>query len=621
MIAGSRVRRLIGAGTRRWMPWPAGRPRRAARLVGAVAGALLLAACGGGDGGVAPGIDAIVIQPSNPSIAVGSQLTLTASVTGGTQAARSVFWSSADPSVASVSSAGVVTAVKIGSTQIAASAGGRSGVTTVQVVPEAVGRVSLTLTPASAQVGDTVQASATVATSDGRPLTGRTVTFTSLDPTLAAVIANGRVVALNAGSARIVARSDEVADTAVLSIGAAVASSITVVPAALSLSVGGAATLVVTARDRSGNLVSRPVSYTSENSNVARVSSGGQVTGVAPGTTSITVRVDAVTTQIPVSVSAVPVGQVVVEPKTPSLLVGQSVGLAATVIDINGDTLKGATVQWSSDSITVATVNGAGVVSAVGVGANGITGRAVITASVGGKQDIAVVSTSYAAVQSVSVQPATVSLAPSDSVQLSATATNVLGKVDGRAVTWATTSSAIATVSATGLVKAGLTAGTAKIAASLGGKSDTAYVTVALTPVQSVHINNGPTAPIVAGDTVDLTVTVTNTAGQPDPRTPAWSTSDPAVVSVDGSGRVAAEGPGTARITASVAGVSDSASFTVTPAPVQSVKVLPHDRYGVVGDNVRLAPRRRTRSASPTAVRRGGARRTARSRRWTRPGS
>ena len=546
--------------------------------------AVLLAACGA-DGGVAPGVDRIVIQPSNPSIAVGSQLALTVSVAGSdgsTLPARSVFWSSADPAIATVNSTGVVSAVKVGSAQIAASAGGRSGVTTVLVVPEAVGRVSLTLTPPSAQVGDTVQASATVSNGSGQPLPGRIVTFTSLDPTLAAVIANGRVVALNAGAARIVARSDAVADTATLSIGAAVATSITVIPDSISMAVGNTVNLAVTARDRSGNLVSRPVTFSSGNTNIATVTSAGLVRGVGVGKTAVTVRVDAITATVPVQVSAVPVAQVTVTPTGPSIFAGQTVTLQAVAKDAGGSVLTGRNVTWSSSDTAAATVNGSGLVTGKAAGV------AVITATIGGVAGVSVVTVGNAPVQSVVVTPATRNLAPTQTVQLSAAATNTLGDPDTRPVAWFSNNAAIAGVSSSGLVTAGSTPGTATITATVAGVSGSASVTVALAAVQTVSVTPS-TGTLVAGDSVQLSETAINTLNQPDTRPATWTTDNAAVATVSASGKVHALAAGSATITATVAGVPGTASITVTPAPVQSVMVSPDTATIVAGATTQLA--------------------------------
>ncbi len=85
-------------------------------------------------------------------------------------------------------------------------------------------------------------------------------------------------------------------------------------------------------------------------------------------------------------------------------------------------------------------------------------------------------------VASVSVSPATASVAAGSTLQLTATPRDANGNaVSGRAVSWQTSNSAVATVSATGLVK-GVAVGSATITATSEGKNGTAVITVTAPP-------------------------------------------------------------------------------------------------------------------------------------------
>lgn len=80
--------------------------------------------------------------------------------------------------------------------------------------------------------------------------------------------------------------------------------------------------------------------------------------------------------QVPPIPIGVAVTGVTVAPKTATVEVGKTVTLAATIAPTNA---VDKTVTWSSDNLSVATVNATGVVTAVSVG-TGPTGTAVITA-------------------------------------------------------------------------------------------------------------------------------------------------------------------------------------------------------------------------------------------------
>ncbi len=85
-------------------------------------------------------------------------------------------------------------------------------------------------------------------------------------------------------------------------------------------------------------------------------------------------------------------------------------------------------------------------------------------------------------VATVSVSPATASVAVGSSVPLSATPRDSAGKaLNGRVVSWATSDVAVATVSSSGVVT-GVAAGAATITATSEGKSGTAAITVTAAP-------------------------------------------------------------------------------------------------------------------------------------------
>jgi hypothetical protein len=87
-----------------------------------------------------------------------------------------------------------------------------------------------------------------------------------------------------------------------------------------------------------------------------------------------------------------------------------------------------------------------------------------------------------AAVATVTVAPATVSIQKNATQQLTATLRDSSGNVlTGRAITWSSSSMSAATVSAAGLVT-GVNSGSATITATSEGKSGTAVVTVLTTP-------------------------------------------------------------------------------------------------------------------------------------------
>jgi hypothetical protein len=111
--------------------------------LGVVAAACSLLACGGGgeptpSGPNPPVLTTVSVSLSSPTIQTGLTTTATATgrdQTGAAMSLGTVAWASASPSVATVSSAGVVLGVSPGQATITATAGGKQGSATVSVEP------------------------------------------------------------------------------------------------------------------------------------------------------------------------------------------------------------------------------------------------------------------------------------------------------------------------------------------------------------------------------------------------------------------------------------------------------------------------------------------------------
>jgi uncharacterized protein YjdB len=139
-----------------------------------------------------------------------------------------------------------------------------------------------------------------------------------------------------------------------------------------------AKTFTAAARDGSGApLPGTNFNWSSLNSSIASVSGSGVVTARSNGATKILVAsaccVLAVDT-IAVTVAQLPT-TVAVTPASVSLGVGQTRQLAATVLDANGNLVPGVSLQWSSTSPSVATVNASGLAAGMGAGNTNVRAR------------------------------------------------------------------------------------------------------------------------------------------------------------------------------------------------------------------------------------------------------
>jgi len=283
-------------------------------------------------------------------------------------------------------------------------------------------------------------------------------------------------------------------DTTTVVVNPVPVASVSVSPVTSGVTVGQTAQLSATTRDSAGNvLTGRTVTWASSNSGVATVSGTGLVMGVTAGTATITAISEGQSGQASLSVSNVPVATVTVSPASASVTVGQTAQLSATAKDAAGNVLSGRAVTWTSSNSGVVTVSGSGLVTGVAAGS------ATITAASEGQSGTASISVANVPVATVTVSPASASVTVGQTAQLSATAKDAAGNVlSGRAITWTSSNSGVATVTGTGLVT-GVGAGSATGTATSEGQSGTATITVTAPPPP-------PPPPAAPGAVTDLAI-------------------------------------------------------------------------------------------------------------------
>lgn len=534
-----------------------------------------------------PGISSIAVSPSSLTLALGGEAPLQATVldeSGRSRADLPVVWSVRDTAIARVSSSGVVTARGVGSTQIAASAGGLSAIATLAVQPPPVASVSVQPANAALTVGATLALTALPKDATGAPL-DRVVTWSSDNPAVASIIStSGVVTAVAPGSATITAQSGGKSGTAAVVVSRAAVSSVSIAPANASLVVGGTVALVTTVKDAAGTMLTdREVSWISTAPTVATVSAGGLVSALAPGSTTITATSEGASATARIVVSRVPVGSVAVLPTSASVTVGQTATLAATVRDSVGVVVADRVVTWTSSDLHIAVVSASGVVTGVAAGS------ATISAASEGKVGTSAVTVLARPIASVTVQPATANVQAGGTAALTATVKDAVGAVVPDAVvTWTSSSVAVATVSTTGVVT-GRAAGTTTISATSGGHTGSATVTVVPVPVASVALQPSSVA-LQPGQTATLTATTKSADSTVlTGRVVTFTSDNPGVARVSSDGVVTAVASGTATIAATSEGVRGTAAVVVTPVPVGSVVLLPTNAGVVAGQTVALS--------------------------------
>jgi uncharacterized protein YjdB len=333
-------------------------------------------------------VASVSVSPATSSLQVGGSVQLSAvtrDANGSVLTGRVISWTSGTPSIATVSSSGLVIAVAAGSASITAASEGQiasAAITVAAPAPAPVASVSVSPAASSLQIGATVQLAAVTRDANSNTLTGRVVAWSSSNANIASVNSNsGLVTAVGAGSATITATSETKTGAAAITVTAPAVpvATVSVSPASSTLLVGATVQLSATTRDASSNvLTGRVVTWSSANANIASVNAAsGLVTAVGAGSATITATSETKTGTAVITVSVpapAPVATVSVSPASSSIPVGASVQLSATTRDASNNVLTGRVIAWSSGNAGIASVNStSGLVTAVGVGSATIT--------------------------------------------------------------------------------------------------------------------------------------------------------------------------------------------------------------------------------------------------------
>jgi uncharacterized protein YjdB/alpha-tubulin suppressor-like RCC1 family protein len=145
-------------------------------------------------------VSSVTVNPGTETVSAGATVAFNAILKDSANrvlTGRSVTWTSAKPNIASVSEAGVVSGLLVGTADIVASSEGRDGHATVTVNTLSTPVATITVSPANTNMsgGGTKQLSATLRDANGNVLGGRPISWTSSNPDRASVSSTGLVTA------------------------------------------------------------------------------------------------------------------------------------------------------------------------------------------------------------------------------------------------------------------------------------------------------------------------------------------------------------------------------------------------------------------------------------------
>jgi uncharacterized protein YjdB len=250
---------------------------------------------------------------SEASYAITTGATQQAAVTamysnqGPVQLSSGLTFISSQPTVASVSAAGIIQGLSPGTATITASYGGVTATASVTVSNTTQTITGIYMDSYSYALAPYAQRSILVSASYMNGETANvtsSTSFTSSNASVATVSSSGTISALASGTAYITATYGGYTATSTVTVSSRM-SSISASSSYVSLATGGSQLIYVTGYESNGSsLTVSGAQFTSSNSAVATVGSNGYVTGVGPGSATITITYEGLTATVSVNVSA-----------------------------------------------------------------------------------------------------------------------------------------------------------------------------------------------------------------------------------------------------------------------------------------------------------------------------
>lgn len=426
----------------------------------------------------------IQLTPSTASIASGTtqQYAVNVVYTDGSlqPVTTGLSWLSSSASVAGVNSNGLATALAPGQTTISVFYNAMSATASLTVTPATLTNIVVTPITTVVGVNGNVQFTATGVFSDSstQDLSSQVV-WTSSNGTFATINATGLATGLSAGSLTITATSGAINGSATLNVTTATLQSITISPDSPIVPPHSRTQLTAIGHFSDGSTqVLSGVTWRSSAPQYAMVSSSGVLRSKNSKNkpVTITAKLNGVSGSTTVTITAMTVQTVAIQPANPTIAAGTKLQLSligtysdgVTQIDLT------ASARWQTSNYADAVVNRTGLVSGVAAGTVTVTGSINGVASAN-----TTVTVTNATVQTITVTPANPTIALGSSQQFAASGLFSDGSTQdiSNVVTWTSSTPTVAVVNQSGLA-ASATHGTTNINATLTGITGSTQLTV-----------------------------------------------------------------------------------------------------------------------------------------------
>jgi hypothetical protein len=500
-------------------------------------------------------------------------------------------WTSSDPAVASFETVPLVRARAAGSTTISAAHAGLTATSLLTVT--ALDQLTLRVDPAVATLppGTGLDLVAELVTGDGRIFdVTSAATWVSSAPTIVSVgltgTVGGEARALAQGAATVTASLGTLTASSALIVSVAQLVSISVSPDGAVLAAGLTTQYQATGVYSDGTTadLTPGVLWTSSDPSLATIGPDAVAHTLAPGALQISASLGAITGATALTVTPAVLREIQIWPSTATVLIGLRKGFSAIAI-LTDDT----TIDVTRDAVWSSQFPEIGFITALAIGlensARGISvGSTQIIATLTingltseGRANLTVLSATVADLV-VSVPEPIIRVGNTTQFNAQAVFGTQVQDVTSEVI-WSTDLPAIATIHnfvQPGLIR-GLSAGNCTVIATLGDNVRThAFVVQAEAPV-SLEVTP-VSATLQPGVRVQLSAVAVYADGRREDASASsvWLSDTPSVATVGSLGEVLAQAPGTALVSASFAGVSNTSAITVsTSAALATVEIQP----------------------------------------------
>ncbi len=493
-------------------------------------------------------VNGVSLNKTDTILALESTLKLIATVSPSNATNKTIYWTTSNPDVASISD-GLVTAKAVGVVKITAKTadGSFTASCRVEVKDPGIKPSSVVLNKANATVivGNTLTFTATVLPANAY---NTDTSWITSDPAIATV-KDGVVTAKSAGVVKISARTVD---------GGFIASCIVTVNNP-NIAVEGVeldktdtilaleSTLKLIATISPSNATNKTVYWATSNPDVASIS-GGLVTAKAVGVAKITARTAdgsfSASCYVEVKDPSIKPTSVTLGRANATVIVGNTITFTATVLPANA---YNKDISWITSNPAIATVKD-GVVTTISTGVVKISARTVEGGLLG--SCLVAVNDPTVAVTGISLNTSSATVTVGNTLKLTPTITPT--DATNKTIYWATSNPNVASISG-GLVTA-KAVGVVKITARTADGSFAAvcWVTVKsdATAVTGITLDK-ENATISVGDTLSFTATVL--PADAANKNIVWITSNPAIASFSSPGVITANSAGVVKITARTA--------------------------------------------------------------------